>query len=784
MSSRSVCLSSRWSLLLLLAACLRFGGAQDESLPPSLVDLVMNSPISSMQDLQRLLDAESVGKADPLSCSLQISAHHRRGAEEEEDEVHSNSTHKRLPRSLVGVQVAQQAMCKVRTEVMEVTRAMLDRRNANFLLWPLCVEVQRCSGCCNTRTLQCVPVTTETRNLQMTKIQFINRQPVYEKVIIPVEDHVSCSCQSRAAAQAPRAKATPPPPPPRLPPKAVPPKTQSKEELHRHDDLKQNQRFHLEDRETQEAQWQSKYTLTHTEGAPAHTLTHTQGYRPGPARHTLTHTPAGPSYGSPEELSTRRTTLGVPHMLSDTTQHFPVQEGITEHQTHPDGVKEHHTKITAHRIHHLGSGDGHVRVQQQPTEHHHHRHHETTHRPTHDSSHHHSQPQPEITLQHSGQLEAPILSYSHVEVIGQSSGHTELPDHHSGQSATLSQSEAAKHHHSQSDQGEKHRDGLEQQSRHGHHHHPHHHQQQHHPTQATILPERSTARAVMNAPPTTPPAPQTPPPLVPQRRRRRKHRRRISKSAMRAMIIPSSVDTGRCPTGRCPQDAATGRCPTGCCPQDAATGRCPTGRCPQDAATGHCPQDGAPQDGAPQDAATQEGAHRTLPHRRVPTGRCHTGGCSQDAAPRDGGHRMVPTGHCSQDAATGRCHRTLPQDAVTGRCHRTLPQDTAYRTLLTGRCSQDTAYRTLPTGRCPTGCCPQDAAHRTLPTGRCPQDAAHRTLPSGCYWVDSIGWWMILGPEVYSSTEVSLHHHVSVTAVLRMIHHPHHTCSVVVLWGS
>lgn len=73
---------------------------------------------------------------------------------------------------LTGVQVAQQAMCKVRTEVMEVTRAMLDRRNANFLLWPPCVEVQRCSGCCNTRTVQCVPVIIETRHLQVFICKF------------------------------------------------------------------------------------------------------------------------------------------------------------------------------------------------------------------------------------------------------------------------------------------------------------------------------------------------------------------------------------------------------------------------------------------------------------------------------------------------------------------------------------------------------------------------------------------------------------------------------------
>lgn len=67
----------------------------------------------------------------------------------------------------VEAQPAQQAACKVRTEVMEVTRSMLDRRNANFLLWPPCVEVQRCSGCCNTRVLQCVPTVTSSRYLQV-----------------------------------------------------------------------------------------------------------------------------------------------------------------------------------------------------------------------------------------------------------------------------------------------------------------------------------------------------------------------------------------------------------------------------------------------------------------------------------------------------------------------------------------------------------------------------------------------------------------------------------------
>ncbi|XP_026216113.1 platelet-derived growth factor subunit B isoform X2 [Anabas testudineus] len=172
-----------WVLLLLLAALtaarLRLGSAESDPLPPSLVDLVRNSPISSVDDLKLLLQQET------------------NAIEEEEDDhdIHANNTHGRYTRSLVEAQPAQQAACKVRTEVMEVTRSMLDRRNADFMLWPPCVEVQRCSGCCNTRQLKCVPTVTSKRYLQVTKIQFINRKPHYEKAIISVEDHVSCRCQ-------------------------------------------------------------------------------------------------------------------------------------------------------------------------------------------------------------------------------------------------------------------------------------------------------------------------------------------------------------------------------------------------------------------------------------------------------------------------------------------------------------------------------------------------------------------------------------------------------------
>uniref|UniRef100_A0A3Q3DU36 Platelet-derived growth factor subunit B n=1 Tax=Hippocampus comes TaxID=109280 RepID=A0A3Q3DU36_HIPCM len=157
--------------------------SQGDPLPAALVELVRNSPISSIEDLQLLLLTDSVGKELRHTQNLSLS-----------------------PSSVA--QPAQQAVCKVRTEVVEVTRAMLDRSNANFLLWPPCVEVQRCSGCCNTKSLQCVPVVTHTRYLQVMKIEYVNKRPTYAKAVVSVMDHVECRCQPAPQQPAPKRKSS------------------------------------------------------------------------------------------------------------------------------------------------------------------------------------------------------------------------------------------------------------------------------------------------------------------------------------------------------------------------------------------------------------------------------------------------------------------------------------------------------------------------------------------------------------------------------------------------
>ncbi|XP_057699379.1 platelet-derived growth factor beta polypeptide a [Corythoichthys intestinalis] len=235
-----------WIPLLLLAVRLSLAGAEGDPLPASLVDLVRNSPVSSVDDLKLLLQREA-------------------GAIEKEDDpsILTNQTHGRHTRSIVEAEIAQQAVCTVRTEVMEVTRSMLDRRNANFMLWPPCVEVQRCSGCCNSKLLQCVPTVTSSRYLQVIKIQYINRKAHYDKAIISVEDHLACRCQPSSPNPPPLTSPSQPLAP--LPRAAHPAPLKphgSKADLHRLDDLKHNQRlYNSEEQEAAPRQWpQGGYT--------------------------------------------------------------------------------------------------------------------------------------------------------------------------------------------------------------------------------------------------------------------------------------------------------------------------------------------------------------------------------------------------------------------------------------------------------------------------------------------------------------------------------------------
>ncbi|KAM9363767.1 platelet-derived growth factor beta polypeptide a [Symphorus nematophorus] len=565
-----------WVLLLLLAALsaarLRLGSAEGDPLPPSLVDLVRNSPISSVDDLKLLLQQET------------------NAIEEEEDEhdILTNHTHGRYTRSLVEAQPAQQAACKVRTEVMEVTRSMLDRRNANFLLWPPCVEVQRCSGCCNTRLLQCVPTITSSRYLQVIKIQYINRKAHYDKAIISVEDHVSCRCQpSSSSSSTPSSSSSssvpitrssnPNPPSPQQPPPSshlplahprvvhpAPPKTlASKADLHRHDDLKHNQQhYHPEEREpVARQQWQQgSYTqLVHWTQPRVHQApTHVQ-----PGVHQPIAGVLGPVGNWPSEARAEHSIMGSTQQVGHGSGYDGSREESGVHVAnsggevhHPDHMQrqqqllQHQQRQKQYQYHHQQHNHGAAEDQELRTQY-------RLNAPQSDSSSPPNSPTQPPKLEQNPT--PPLTTYQKDSVTSQNN--TQVTNHRQTETVTTSQQkegsereesgsansgdtagvELAKQgkdkdskvtsgdgHLTEEERRQKVLETVQRELDRETHLHPHHPQQRPKPTTfktalSTVAPLSPSARRA----PFRPASP----------RRRRKHRKRISKAAIRAMIM-------------------------------------------------------------------------------------------------------------------------------------------------------------------------------------------------------------------------------------------------------
>ncbi|XP_020384235.1 platelet-derived growth factor subunit B-like [Rhincodon typus] len=97
------------------------------------------------------------------------------------------------------VQVAKPAECKVRPTIIEITRSMVDRTSANFFVWPSCVEVQRCSGCCNTRNYKCQATKVQERHVQVVTRRICrHRRCANRKAVVVLLDHVECKCMTTA----------------------------------------------------------------------------------------------------------------------------------------------------------------------------------------------------------------------------------------------------------------------------------------------------------------------------------------------------------------------------------------------------------------------------------------------------------------------------------------------------------------------------------------------------------------------------------------------------------
>ncbi|NXA39450.1 PDGFB factor, partial [Eudromia elegans] len=167
---------------------------QGDPIPEDIYEILGGSSVRSISDLQRALRIDSV---EEETSSVELNA------TQAGDSPAALARGRRSVDALAAAEPAVLAECKTRAVVFEISRKMVDSTNANFVVWPPCVEVQQCSGCCNNRNVQCRPMQIRVRHVQVNKIEFVQRKPVFKKVVVPLEDHVQCRCEA-VAQQPPR----------------------------------------------------------------------------------------------------------------------------------------------------------------------------------------------------------------------------------------------------------------------------------------------------------------------------------------------------------------------------------------------------------------------------------------------------------------------------------------------------------------------------------------------------------------------------------------------------